>query len=600
MRRFSIRLRLMILMMCLTTLPVLTVTWIATLNTRESVKKEIVNANMSRLLWAEQYLGELIAQVESAFIGLQINEKVLTGMEKAESEDPSVQSRSLNEIRSALTSVLYSNSRRFEQLTLYISDKNQAYSVDFSGSGVLFPMTIEDSSWSRMKEGPVNLYFEPSGDGIYAYHSINRFEDRRMQGGLSVRIDDEIWKEANDILLSENESSVYLLNDKAGLLTLSGASGDGIPAEISAMIARTGSFESQPRFFKTDRFFCFVKRVDDGELAIVKTIPIASVQQSANSTIRAGILTGLLFAVASLLLSVLVSLRISRPIVRLAKEMRMADPNQLAYTSVNTRDEIGLLERGYNSLVQRVKELIEHEYQREIDVKNAQLAALQAQINPHFLNNTLHMIGGMALSKQAPEIYQVTKVIGDLLRYSISEGEELVALDDEIRHMNNYLYIQQQRFSGRCHARLDHRYAESSIRLPKFTLQPLVENAFEHGLQRKEGSWRLDIRIARTGSRAVFLIRDGGVGMTRDRLARIRLDLLGRTNEPPPPAENDGPKRRRGIGLKNVDSRLRLRYGNRYRVRMFSEEGVGTLIAIAIPLEWKGDDDDAQRPSDRR
>ncbi|MFD0671040.1 sensor histidine kinase [Cohnella sp. GCM10027633] len=590
MKRLSIRHRLMILMICLTTLPVLTVTWIATLNTRHSVETEIVNANMSRLLWAEQYLGEMIAQAESVFTGLQIDESLLQSMEEAGSDDPNLQSRSQNAIRTALTSVLYSNSRRFEQLTLYSHAKQSAYSVDFSGSGVLYPMSIAEGNWSRMNEGPIHLYFEPSDDGIYAYHSLNRFEDRRMVGGLSVRIDGEVWKEATGILMSENESSVYLVNDRSELLTLSGASG-GLPAEAGEMANRLRAFESQPRFVRTDDFFYFVKKVDDGELAIVKAIPIAAVQQSADSTIRAGIVTGLLFAVASLLLSVLVSLRISRPIVHLAKKMRMADPNQLAYTAVNTGDEIGLLERGYNSLVQRVKVLIEHEYQREIDVKNAQLAALQAQINPHFLNNTLHMIGGMALAKQAPEIYQVTKVIGDLLRYSISEGDELVSLDDELKHMNNYLYIQQQRFAGRSRVSLENRYEGRAIRLPRFTLQPLVENAFEHGLQRKEGNWDLAIRITRAGSRVLFLIRDEGVGMTPERLAQIRLDVLGRSDGPPPPAENDGPKRRQGIGLKNVDSRLRLRYGDRYRVRIFSREGVGTLIAIALPLEWGGENE---------
>ncbi|MFC5529701.1 sensor histidine kinase [Cohnella yongneupensis] len=589
MKRLSIRLRLMILMICLTTLPVLTVTWIATLNTRESVKTEIVNANMSRMLWAEQYLGEMVQQVESVFTSLQINEKLMQSMEEVDSQDPGVQSRSQNEIRTALTSFLYSNSRRFEEFTLYMHPKQLAYSVDFSGSGALYPLNIEGGSWQRMNEGPINLYLEPSNEGIYAYHSINRFEDRQMMGGLSVRIDNEVWKEVNGILLSENESSVYLINDRAELLTLSGASNGGLPSEAISMASQLRSFESKPRFFKTDQFFYFLKKVDDGELTIIKAIPISAVQQSANSTIRAGIVTGLLFAVASLLLSVLVSLRISRPIVRLAKKMRMADPNQLAYTSVNTRDEIGLLERGYNSLVQRVKVLIEHEYQREIDVKNAQLAALQAQINPHFLNNTLHMIGGMALAKKAPEIYQVTKVIGDLLRYSIEGDEELVSLDNELKHMNNYLYIQQQRFAGRCQVSLINRYEGPEIRLPKFTLQPLVENAFEHGLQRQEGRWNLEIRIVRAGTRLAFLIKDAGVGMTRERLAQIRLDVLGQTDSPPPPSENDGPKRRQGIGLKNVDSRLRLRYGNRYRVRIFSQEGHGTLIAIALPLEWRGE-----------
>lgn len=597
MRRLSIRLRLMILMICLTTLPVLTATWLATSNTRVSVEKEIVNANLSRMLWADQYLGELVAQLDAVFVGLQIDEELLQSMEGANSSDPVLQSRSQNALRTALTSVLYTNSRRFEQLTLYSRDQSLAYAVDFSGSGVLYPMTIKGGSWGRMLDGPANLYFEPADGGIAAYHSLNRFEDRRMIGGLSVRLDDVAWKEANRILQSENESSVYLLNDKAELLTLSGAGG-GPPSEALKAAADIRTFESRPRFLKTDDAFLFVKKVDDGELAIVKSIPAAYVQQSANKTMRSGILTGLLFAIASLLLSVLVSLRISRPIVRLAQKMRKADPNQLAFTEVNTRDEIGLLERGYNSLVQRVKELIEHEYQREIDVKNAQLAALQAQINPHFLNNTLHMIGGMALAKQAPEIYQVTKVIGDLLRYSISEGEELVSLDDEIRHMSNYLYIQQQRFAGRCEVLLDNRYSGSGIRLPKFTLQPLVENAFEHGLQRKEGSWRLDIRIAPAGSRLAFLIKDDGVGMTRERLSQIRLDVLGRADGPPPPADNDGPKRRRGIGLKNVDSRLSLRYGERYRVRIFSEAGVGTLIAIALPLERKGEDEYASRAAD--
>ena len=591
MRRLSIRLRLMLLMMCLTTLPVLTVTWIATINTRDSVEREIVNANMSRMLWAEQYLDEMIAQVESAFTGLQINESLIQSLEAAGSDDPGVQSRSQNGIRTALTAVLYSNSRRFEQLTLYSHASQLAYTVDFSGSGFLYPMTIEGGSWSRMNEGPAPLYFKLTDDGIYAYRSLNRFEDRGLVGGLSVRIDGEVWKEVTGILLSEKESSVYLMNDRTELLTLSGTTGATTLTDVRVMADGIRSFESKPRFVRTDDAFHFVKKVDDGKLAIVKAIPLTAVQSSANSTIRAGIVTGMLFAVASLLLSVLVSLRISRPIVHLAKKMRMADPNQLAYTEVVTRDEIGLLERGYNSLVQRVKELIEHEYQREIDVKNAQLAALQAQINPHFLNNTLHMIGGMALARQAPEIYQVTKVIGDLLRYSISEGDELVSLDDELKHMNNYLYIQQQRFAGRCQVEIENRYDGPEIRLPKFTLQPLVENAFEHGLQRKEGNWNLAIRISRAGSRLLFLIRDAGVGMTPKRLELIRSDVLGIAGSPPPPEENNGPKRRRGIGIKNVDSRLRLRYGNRYRVRIFSGEGKGTLIAVALPLEWRGEDE---------
>src|SRR5690606_13572117 len=119
--------------------------------------------------------------------------------------------------------------------------------------------------------------------------------------------------------------------------------------------------------------------------------------------------------------------------------------------AVHNRDEIGLLEAGYNFMMACIKTFIENEFQHEIEVKKAQLIALQAQINPHFLNNTLHLIGGMALKKGAPEIYRITQVIGDLLRYSISmEGDQTVSLSEELKHTANYLFIQEQRFAGRC------------------------------------------------------------------------------------------------------------------------------------------------------
>jgi two-component system sensor histidine kinase YesM len=181
-----------------------------------------------------------------------------------------------------------------------------------------------------------------------------------------------------------------------------------------------------------------------------------------------------------------VSLRITRPIVGLAKTMRTAPIHHFEMTSVNSRDEIGLLERGYNSMMQRIRELIEHEYQREIEVKNAQLMALQAQINPHFLNNTLLMVGGLALSKGVPEIYRIAKGIGDLLRYSIGSGAEPASLADELTHARNYLLIQEQRFLGRCKIAVDAEDPLPRLLLPRFALQPLIENAFEHGLQPKD------------------------------------------------------------------------------------------------------------------
>jgi two-component system sensor histidine kinase YesM len=336
-----------------------------------------------------------------------------------------------------------------------------------------------------------------------------------------------------------------------------------------------------------------MKRVGDGQLTIVKAIPLKSITQSAQTTIKAGILTGGLFTAASILLSILVSLRISRPIVSLAKTMRMAQVQNFEKKLVQSHDEIGLLEHGYNSLMQRIKEMIEFEYQQEIEVKNAQLMALQAQINPHFLNNTLNLIGGMALSKNAPEIYQITRVIGDLLRYSISTVGDMVSLEDEMKHMRNYIFIQEHRFIGRCSVNIITDDSTQECRLPKFTLQPVIENAFEHGLQRKEGAWQLEVRVKHIGQRVILMVKDAGVGLSEARLKLLRDELQGTYPIKETMPESVEPKRRKGIGLKNVDSRLKLQFGSKYGIRIYSKAGVGTVVVIVLPISNIGGREDA-------
>lgn len=591
--RTSLRLRLMVLMICLTTLPVVTVTWIATNNTRSSVEKEIINANNSRMLWADQYLEELHQQIDILFYSLQINQTLMAGLNDMNNPDIGVQFNTQNYIKNTLTSAFYANSRKIDELNLYIHPIQKAFSVSYANSGTIYSLNIREGNWGRMLQTPINMYFKQSGSAIYAYHSMNRFEDRMLLGGISVRINKQVWREVSDILKSESESSVYLINDQGELLSGSTETMDAAELQSQLQSLDQNDFELAFRRTKTD--FYFLKRVGDGQLTVVKVIPLRTVNQSAQPTIQAGILTGTLFAIASILLSIFVSLRISRPIVKLAKTMKMTHIHNFKMSPVQSRDEIGLLENGYNSMMKRIKELIEVEYQQEIDLKNAQLMALQAQINPHFLNNTLNLMGGMALVKDAPEIYEITRVMGELLRYSISADGDLVPLEDEIKHMRNYLYIQEQRFVDRCcmHVSTDERAL--TARLPKFTLQPILENAFEHGLQRKEGKWNIEIRIRLIGKRVYIFIKDDGVGVDEQRLSDLRSDL--RDGRLAPRARNNDVRKKRGIGLRNVHARLKLQFGKGCGVRIFSKTGVGTLVVLvmAAVTQEEGGETDAER-----
>ena len=582
MKRTSIRLRLMVLMICLTTLPVITVTWIATNNTQKSVEKEIINANISRIMWSEQYLNELIQQIQSLFYTLQTNKQLINGLNDIDSPDVGIQFRTQKYTMDTLYSVFCANYRKVNDLTLYIHSNQKAFSVSFATSVTVSLLDIRNGAWSRILDKPMDMYFKQCGNGIYVFHSLNRYEDQKLLGGLSVCINREVWQQVSDILKSESESSVFLINDEGEML--SGSTETESSSEIQAQLRSLDLQHSELEFRRTKSYFYFMKRVGDGQLTVVKTIPLETITKSVYATITAGILTGSLFAAVSVLLAILVSLWVSRPIVSLARTMRMAQIQNFEMKPVQSRDEIGLLEQGYNSMMQRIKELIKDEYQKNIELKNAQLMALQAQINPHFLNNTLNLIGGMALSKNAPEIYQITRVIGDLLRYSISTEGDMVSLGDELKHMQNYIFIQEHRFVGRCTVMVSMDETVLDSKLPKFTLQPIVENAFEHGLQHKEGDWKVKIVIRCIGNRIGIMVKDNGIGITGERIKQVRAELQSGLSIMTDRTETNGAGKRRGIGLRNVNARLKLQFGNGYGARIFSKPGAGTLIVLVLPV----------------
>ena len=367
----------------LTTLPVLTITWIATNNTRHSVESEIVDANSSRMLWADQYVGNLLQQLDTVFYTLQADQQLVTSMNEIDSADPGIQSASETYVRNALTTTFINNSQTVDALNLYIHNLHILYTVDSANSGTISRVDIQTTPWSRMLAGPVNVYFRQERDGIYAFHSMNRFEDHKLFGGISVRLNAQAWDEIGTILNSGLGGSVLVFNDEQRLLTGS-ASATELPA-VMDQLRYAATQQPALVLHKTARDLYIVNKLEDGQLTLVRPIPLEAINQTAEPTIRAGILTGAIFASVSILLSVAASLLISRPIVGLARVMRSTTISSYETKPVGNRDEIGLLEGAYHSMMQRIVDLGEVEYRQELEIKSAQLLALQAQINPHFL-----------------------------------------------------------------------------------------------------------------------------------------------------------------------------------------------------------------------
>ena len=225
-----------------------------------------------------------------------------------------------------------------------------------------------------------------------------------------------------------------------------------------------------------------------------------------------------------------------------------------------------------------IKTLINEKYVKNLELKTAQLKALQSQMNPHFLNNTFQLIGGMALSVHADDIYEITSNMGEMMTYALTKDQELLRLSEEVRHVENYLKIQRQRFAHLFQSSISYDQSMMAYLIPKFTLQPLVENSFKHGFKSMEGAWDIAIDIV-IHQDITITIKDNGSGMTPEKADVINSNL----NQVDTPLSSDAYLESTGIGLKNINQRIRLLFGDLYGLKIAALPKGGTMVTVRIP-----------------
>lgn len=234
-----------------------------------------------------------------------------------------------------------------------------------------------------------------------------------------------------------------------------------------------------------------------------------------------------------------------------------------------------------------LNEMIDRDHLINVSKKQAEYLALQNQINPHFLYNTLEGIRGEALLAGLDSVAEMTEALATFFRYTISQVEHLVTLEDELANIENYYYIQQFRFGDKLalHIGYDHEDEEAQLdilrlRLPKLTLQPIVENSIYHGIERKVGKGNLKIRISVSDERLRIRISDDGMGMSEEALKQLNEKLRRLTLDDV--QEESG--KRGGIALVNVNNRIKLLFGEEYGLSIYSWEGAGTDVLVTLPL----------------
>ena len=281
--------------------------------------------------------------------------------------------------------------------------------------------------------------------------------------------------------------------------------------------------------------------------------------------------------VAVLLLIVFIShyipLSISRPITELVEVTQQVSQGNLQVRShVNTGVEAKQLSESLNTMIDKINALLEQVKKEQIRIRKAEFELLQAQINPHFLYNTLDTIIWLAESDEQKQVVHMVESLSDFFRTSLNQGKDIISIKEEIQHVRSYLEIQQMRYQDILEYEIDVPEEFYQNTIPKITVQPLVENALYHGIKNKRGKGKITVRGYREGSFFILEVQDNGIGMQPERLEQVRNALVHKQF-----VES------KVYGLYNVNERIRLNCGEEYGLRISSTYQEGTTVKIFLP-----------------
>ena len=320
-----------------------------------------------------------------------------------------------------------------------------------------------------------------------------------------------------------------------------------------------------------------ISRSEKTGWTVVDCVRVEELLRRSNEAQSIYVLVAIGLMAVALFFSRFVAKSITLPIQRLCDSMERVQEGDFSVSDivVDSENEIGSLTKSFNVMTQRIHELMAQNIREQEAKRKSELKALQSQINPHFLYNTLDSIIWMAEGKKNEEVVLMTASLARLLRQSISNEDELVSIGQETEYARGYLTIQKMRYKDKLEFWIEVEPSILNIRLIKLVLQPVIENAIYHGLKYKESRGLLLVKGFMKNGNAVLQVIDDGVGMDQETLDHIyeRHKVDYHSN---------------GVGIYNVQKRLQLYYGNEYGIVYESKPGEGTTATITIPGQQEG------------
>ncbi|WP_219835109.1 sensor histidine kinase [Paenibacillus sp. R14(2021)] len=471
-----------------------------------------------------------------------------------------------------------------------LTDQGKVYNYGNYGN-VIDPHFAESSWYSEIKQSTGDMVWlgvykhsiidQVESDAVFAFgRPIFDLNNHRPVGIALFETSPQAITAAMDNLKLGAHSQVYLMSSSGSVISTTAQAWD---EPWLAKLPRPA--DGMPVVAESDGQLVVASMLPYADWTVLSVTPDQDLNVELVETKRFLIIVGAILVMVSTLLATIFSRTISSPLKRLISEMKQVEiGNFRGSLNVTSYQEINILVASFNQMVNRIAELIERVKISSVSEKNAELHALQSQVNPHFLYNTLDMIYWMLDEKGHDRLGKVVLSLSRLFRYSSHWDEgAAVSLREEIEQTKHYLTIIVTRLEGRLTVDVDAADPWLNIPLPKMTLQPIIENAVKHGLEPlvdRPGMLRVYTKEAERHLR--IMIEDNGVGMSADTRDRLNA-MLSRPDGPVRREYEDEGRRGGGIGLVNLQRRIRHMYGEAYGLELRSEPNVGTTAIITVP-----------------
>ncbi|MBM0067027.1 sensor histidine kinase [Bacillus gibsonii] len=429
---------------------------------------------------------------------------------------------------------------------------------------------LVDQGWKEeMKAGKgANVWMPLSDQGVLvSTREMRKSNDLSLAFLGSVFITLDMKEFISDTLNLSDEKSFVMMKDQEIILS------QNFPEGADPLIEDLSEGSYQVKKWNESEYFLTYQQSRHSDLSYVNILPFDNVSSKTSLLNKLMVASFIVFLVIILLISRKLARTISKPLEELTQKMKQVEVGNvkpmIEENMTHSSDEIGQLHTNFVSMIGRMNTLIDENYSKQLVIKETEYRALQAQINPHFLYNTLDSINWLAKMNKQQDISSIAESLGNMMRTIISKKEPLITLEEELTIVHHYMVIQSYRYKSRLTFSMEQSDHLKSLQIPKLTIQPIVENAIQHSLEEVIGECQIHIYFKVSGEHLYITVKDNGVGMSQETIESIYAGTVK-------------PKRS-GIGLTNIMERLRIMFGEPFGIQIESKVGVGTTVTVKIP-----------------